>query len=58
MENLRVKILINNDIIDVINKKVYINSYKATIRISIRPRGEFVRRKIYIKIATIVPSYT
>ena len=45
-------------IIDVINKKAYINNYKAIIKIFIRSREEFVRRKVYIKIATIISSYT
>ena len=48
--------LIENDIlkledfiIDVINKKIRINSYKIEIKISTRFRGEFIRRKIHVK---------
>ena len=57
--------LINNNIIkskeiiiNVVNKKVRINSYITTINIITRSRGEFVRRKIYIKLSIFVPSHS
>ena len=65
VDNLRVKILIKNNIIkfkeiviDVINKKVRINNYSITINITARSRGEFIRRKIYIKISIFVSSHS
>ena len=65
IDNLRIKILIKNNIIkfkeiviDMINKKARINSYSITINIIARSRGEFVRRKIYIKASIFVPSHS
>ena len=56
VDNLCVKILIKNNIIEpeeivinVVNKKARINNCSTTINITTRPRGEFIRRKIYIK---------
>ena len=56
IDDLRAKILIENNIleledfiINVINKKTRIDSYKIEIKISSRFRGEFVRRKIHVK---------
>ena len=57
--------LIKNDIIgfeeiviDIVNKKVRINSYNITVDITARPRGEFIRRKIYTKVSIFVPSHS
>ena len=65
VDNLRVKILIKNNIIrfkeiiiNVINKKVRINNYSITVNIIARSRDEFVRRKIYIKISIFVSSHS
>ena len=65
VDNLRVKILIRNNIIkfkeiviNVINKKARINNYNITINIIARSRGEFIRRKIYIKVSIFVSSYS
>ena len=65
IDNLRVKILIKNNIIrfkeiiiNIINKKIRINSYSITINITIRPRGEFMRRKIYIKLSIFISSHS
>ena len=62
IDDLRIKMLIRNNIIkskgiviNIINKKARINSYKTTINITIRPRDEFIRRKIFIKLSTFVP---
>lgn len=53
VDDLRVKMLIENDIvelknivIDVVSKKARINSYKIEIKIVARFREEFVKRKI------------
>ena len=65
VDNLRVKMLIENNIIgpkeiviNIVNKKVRINSYSITINIIARSRGEFIRRKIYIKASIFVSSYS
>ena len=65
VDNLRIKILIRNNIIeskgiiiDVVNKKARINSYSTTINIITRSRDEFMRRKIYIKLFIFVPSHS
>ena len=65
VDNLRVKILIKNNIIrleeiviNVVNKKVRINSYSITINITTRPRGEYIRKKIYVKISIFVSSHS
>ena len=65
VDNLRVKMLIKNNIIeskeiviDVANKKVRINNYSITINITARSRGEFVRRKIYIKVSIFISSHS
>ena len=65
VDNLRVKILIRNNIIkfkeiviNVINKKARINNYSITINIIARSRDEFIRRKIYIKISIFVSSHS
>ena len=65
VDNLRVKMLIKNDIIrpegiviDIANKKARINSCKTTVDITARPRGEFVRKKIYARLAVFVPPYS
>ena len=65
VDNLRIKILIKNNIIkskeiiiNIINKKVRINSYSITINIIARFRGEFIRRKIYIKVSIFVSSHS
>ena len=56
VNDLRVKMFIENNIlkskdfiINVINKKTRINNCKIEIKISSRPRDEFVKRKIHIK---------
>ena len=61
IDNLRTKILIENDIlelknivINIIDEKAYIDSYKTSIKISIKSRDEFIQRKIYIKFTTII----
>lgn len=61
VDNLRAKIFIENDIlelenivIDIVDKKTYIDSCKTSIKVSTKPRGEFIRRKIYIKSTTII----
>ena len=61
VDNLRIKIFIKNNIIkskeiviDIINKKIRIDSYNITINIIARSRDEFVRRKIYIKVSIFV----
>ena len=65
VDNLRIKILIKNNIIkfkeiviNVINKKARINNYSITINIIARSRDEFIRRKIYIKISIFVSSHS
>ena len=65
VDNLRVKILIKNNIIkfkeiviNIVNKKVRINSYSITINITARSRDEFIRRKIYIKIFIFMSSHS
>ena len=65
VDNLRVKILIKNNIIepkeiviDVVNKKARIDNYSITINIIARSRGEFIRRKIYIKVSIFVSSHS
>ena len=65
IDNLRIKILIKNNIIkskeiviNIINKKVRINNYSITINIIARSRGEFIRRKIYIKVSIFVSSHS
>ena len=65
IDNLRVKIFIENNIIkfeeiviDVVNKKVRINNYYITINITARSRGEFIRRKIYIKTFIFISSHS
>ena len=45
-------------VINVINKKARIDSYSITVDIIARSRGEFVRRKIYIKLSIFVPSHS
>ena len=45
-------------VINVVNKKVRINNYSITINIIARSRGEFVRRKVYIKASVFVPSHS
>ena len=65
VDNLYVKILIKNNIIksekiviNVINKKVRIESYSITINIIARSQGEFIRRKIYIKVFIFISSHS
>ena len=64
VDNLRVKMLIKNNIIkfkriiiNIVNKKARIKSYNITIDIIARSRDEFIRRKIYIKISIFVSSH-
>ena len=45
-------------IINVVNKRARINSYNITINIIARSRGEFMRRKIYIKLSIFVPPHS
>ena len=45
-------------VINVINKKVRINSYSITINITARFRDEFIRRKIYVKLFIFVSSHS
>ena len=61
VDNLRAKMLIGNDIIgpegiviDIANKQARIGSCNATASITAKPRGEFVRRKVYVKESTFV----
>ena len=65
VDNLRIKIFIKNNIIkfkeiviNVINKKIRINSCDITINIIARSRDEFIRRKIYIKVSIFVSSHS
>ena len=65
VDNLRVKILIKNNIIkskeiviNIVNKKARINSYSITINIIARFKDDFVRRKIFIKLSIFVSSYS
>ena len=65
VDDLRAKMLIENDIIgpesiviDVANKKAYIASCGVTVRVSARPRGEFVKRRVHLNTATIVPPHS
>ena len=65
VDNLRVKMLIKNNIIkfkriiiNIVNKKARIKSYNITIDIIARSRDEFIRRKIYIKISIFVSSHS
>ena len=65
VDNLYIKIFIKNNIIkskeiiiNIVNKKVRINSYNITIDIIARSRDEFIRRKIYIKISIFISSYS
>ena len=65
VDNLRVKMLIKNNIIkfkeiviNIVNKKVRINNYSITINIIARSRGDFIRRKIYIKVSIFVSSHS
>ena len=64
VDNFRIKLLINNDIInfeniivDVINKNAFIKSYKIKIEISARSRDEFIKKKIHIKSITLISSH-
>ena len=45
-------------IIDIVNKKARINSCSITVNITTRPRGEFIRRKVYIKLSIFVSSHS
>ena len=65
VDDLRAKLLIGNDIIDpegivvdVVNKSAFIGSCKIKIEIFARPRGEFIKKKIHVKSATLVPSHS
>ena len=65
VDNLHIKILIGNNIIglkeiiiDIVNKKARINSYSITMDITARSRGEFIRRKVYIKLSVFVSSHS
>ena len=65
VDNLRVKMLIKNNIIkskeiviNIANKKARINNYNITINIIARSRDEFIRRKIYIKVSIFVSSHS
>ena len=65
VDNLRVKMLIKNNIIEfkeivinVINKKARINNCSIIINIITRLRDEFIRRKIYVKLSVFVPSHS
>ena len=65
VDNLRVKMLIKNNIIEfkeiiinIVNKKARINNYSITINIIARSRDEFIRRKIYIKVSIFVSSHS
>ena len=64
INDFRIKMLINNDIIDfenifidIIYKTIYINNCKITINISIRLYNEFIKRKFYIKSIVLISSY-
>ena len=64
VDNFRIKLLINNDIInfeniivDVINKNAFIKSYKIKIEISARSRDEFIKKKIHIKSITLISPH-
>ena len=65
VDNLRAKMLIGNDIIgpegiviDVANKQARIGSCKATAKVTAKPRGEFVRKRVYVSESTFVPPRT
>ena len=45
-------------VIDIVNKKARINNCSITVNIIARPRGEFIRRKIYIKLSIFVSSHS
>ena len=64
INDFRIKLLINNNIInfkniivDVINKSVFIKNYKIKIEISVYPHNEFIKKKIYIKLITLISSH-
>lgn len=57
--------LVGNDIIglkdiiiNIVNKIIYVDSYKTIIKVLARLRDEFIRRKVYIKSTTLVSSYS
>ena len=65
VDNLRVKIFIKNNIIgpegiviDVANKKARINNCSITIDITARLRGDFIRRKIFVKSSVFVSPHS
>ena len=62
VDDLRAKMLIGNDIvgaeqiiIDVAGNKASIGSCKMEVPIEARQRGQFIRRNVHAKLATIVP---
>ena len=46
-----------NIVVDVIKKSAFIKSCKIKIEIFIRSRDEFIKKKIYIKLATFMFSH-
>ena len=64
VDDLRIKMLINNDIIDlesivinIVNKTTYINNCKIIIKISTRSHNEFIKKKIYIQSTILISPY-
>ena len=45
-------------VIDIVNKKVRIESYSIIVNIIARSQGEFMRRKVYIKLSIFVSSHS
>ena len=45
-------------VINIVNKKARINNCNIIINIIARSRGEFVRRKIYVKLSIFVSSHS
>lgn len=62
MDNLCANILIGNDIIgpegitiDVANQKAYVPGCKATVQITARQRGQFIRRALHAASHVVIP---
>lgn len=65
IDDFKIKILINNNIIElkniiinIVNKKTYINNYKKIVKVFARSRNEFIKKNIYVIFITFIFSYS
>ena len=65
VDDLRAKILLGNDIlgpegvvVDVADHKAFIGSCQVIVPLSARQRGQFIRKNVHTKMASVIPPHS